>query len=441
MQKSKEQIQILESKSNYLQVVAGAGSGKTTTMVELLIKILSEGKEKQEEILVITFTRKAKEELAERLRKKVGEVRILIHTFHSYCFYILKKYHPDFQNEETGIISPEESIQFWKDALKQEKFVIGGIPFELFQDSKNDLLQKLFPDISAKINLAYSQYKKDRKRLDFDDLVKFYLDGLRNQETWSLEAKKEVRRIIVDEYQDTDLEQLEWLQLLKPEFLTVVGDDWQAIYGFRGATTEPFLNFPKYFPGAEVLFLSTNYRSLPTIVKISEKPILKNQNNISKNVKSFRSGNAGVFKMYFSSTKEWNSLHPLFEPNLFEKYQPVILCRTNYRISQLQKLGFPQTNLLTIHKSKGLEFSTVILDLFEGWSKDENLEGVDLEEERRILYVGLSRAMNNLLLIGNKNKPKKSLEGLFWSYFRWNTKEINTTKLFNKNLLYTTNST
>lgn len=335
------------------------------------------------------------------------------------------------------IISPEEQNQFWKKTLEKYRFVIGGIPFSLLTLETDSLLNKYFPELQKELQIEYKKYKKETAKLDFDDLVKNYLNGLREKADWAMQAKKEVNRIIVDEYQDTDLEQLEWLQLLQPKYLTVVGDDWQAIYGFRGATTEPFLNFPKYFHKAEVLFLSTNYRSLPAIVRTSERPILKNQNNISKEVKSFRTGNAGVFKLHLTKEKEWILLLPFFQTELFAKYKPYILCRTNYRILQLQKLGFPESNLLTVHKSKGLEFSMVILDLFDGWSKDENLDGVDVEEERRILYVGLSRAMNNLLIIGNKNKSRKSLEGQFWNYFSWNTKEIKIERLFQRELFFT----
>ncbi|MCB1178618.1 MAG: UvrD-helicase domain-containing protein, partial [Leptospiraceae bacterium] len=299
-----------------------------------------------------------------------------------------------------------------------------GIPYEqLFKENSN-ILNKYFPDLEIIIKEGYRIYKLKEKKLDFDDLVSIYLNAQRNSEDWAFLAKKEIKRIIVDEFQDTDLEQLEWLKLLSPEKLTVVGDDWQAIYSFRGATIEPFLNFPKYFPDTEILYLTTNYRSLHDIIEVSKTPILKNANNIQKITKSYRKEKAGIFKFYLNKEKDWNDFLVIFERENLIKYNPYILSRTNYRLQQLKKLGFPEDRLITIHKSKGLEFETVILDLFDGWSKNDSGDDIDYEEERRILYVGLSRAMNNLILIGNKSKSKKCPEGEFFYYFKKSIKEF-----------------
>ena len=104
----------------------------------------------------------------------------------------------------------EEKLGFYKKELIQEKFLVGGIPYDLLLSTKNPYLKVLFPDIFSKIEKNYSKFKEINNLLDFEDLVKIYINGLEQNEDWALKAKLEISYVIVDEFQDTDLIQLKW---------------------------------------------------------------------------------------------------------------------------------------------------------------------------------------------------------------------------------------
>jgi DNA helicase II / ATP-dependent DNA helicase PcrA len=407
MNLSLEQKKIIDSEDKYVQVIAGAGSGKTFTMIRLTQKIYHSNKYNENEILLITFSRKAVGELQERLIHLVGNTNIQVYTFHAYCLKIIKKYHPNYRNG-VSIISPEEKEKIVTEFFKQNKFIIGGIPYELLLSKNTNFIQKKFPNFFNEMNEYYNDYKKNNSKLDFEDLVLMFLNALKERKEWAISASNEVKLIIVDEFQDTDPLQLEWLKEMNPTRLVVVGDDWQAIYGFRGASSEPFLNFPKYFKGCKRYFLTTNHRSTLEIIKISSIPISKNKHNIKKKIQSQKTTNGLVKCIALENSENWIQLLPYLE-----KDDSIVLCRTNFRIHNLIKLGFPQKKIMTIHASKGLEFESVLIDLTAGWSND-SIEYI--EEERRILYVGLSRAKTNLYIVGLNHK-KDGLESEFFNYF------------------------
>jgi DNA helicase-2/ATP-dependent DNA helicase PcrA len=422
MNYSKEQEEIIFDQSNFKQVIAAAGSGKTSTMIALVETVLNKKQIAEESILLITFTRKATNEIKERLEAKIGKNRVKIYTFHAYCFYILKKYNPEFNKEKIQIIEDEERKLFLRNFFIKEKFKVGGIPYELLLGSTDRFLKTYFPELEMELERAYKEYKILNSKLDFNDLVRIYLEGLKEKMTWAIEASKEVQFVIVDEFQDTDFEQLEWLQLLSPSKLTVVGDDWQAIYGFRGATSEPFLKFNTYFPETKKFFLKTNYRSLKEIIHVSSIPLSKNKSNIKKKVQEYRKGKANLGKFKINSEEDILSII-----KWIQKYpkEYILLCRSNFRIHYFNQLGIPEKNTMTIHAAKGLEFDTVFVDLSSGWNAMNKSDSTFIEEERRILYVALSRAKNSLYLIGNKELDKdNSLEDLFFSYFKFKIKEI-----------------
>lgn len=427
MNYSKEQWSILNDETNFKQVIAAAGSGKTSTMIALLEQIIQKNTEDQNQILVITFSRKAVGEIKERLEKKVGAQKIRIQTFHAYCLYIIQKYNPEFSQRQIKIIEDAEKELFFREYFKRERFKIGGIPYELLLSPNGNYLTKYFPELKLDLDKAYQLYKKESGKLDFDDLVKNYLEALRIKKPWAMQARQEVKRVIVDEFQDTDLQQLEWLRLLNPEKLCVVGDDWQAIYGFRGASTEPFLKFKDFFNPCSIHFLTTNYRSLPAIIQTSALPISKNKKNIPKKVQAFRKGIATVFRICLSDEEPFETFCHFLQKQIELNPNLIVLCRTNFRIEYLIKLGIPESNVMTIHASKGLEFESVYVDLQAGWNIKLNESKETIEEERRILYVALSRAKDNLYIFGNR-KPKKDLiEDHFFGYFRFAVRELKIT--------------
>lgn len=417
MKYNTEQKGVIECRDEYQQVVAAAGSGKTSTMVALLERILEEKKENPEEILVITFSRKAAGEIRERLHRKVGETQLKVKTFHAYCLYAIQKFHPEYICKKIEIIEELEKENLFREYFKREKFKVGGIPYKLLLD-ENSSMRKELPEIFSDLEVEYKNYKLQTKKMDFGDLIEVFLQALKENSEWVANAKNEIKRIIVDEFQDTDMKQLEMLRLMNPEKLTVVGDDWQAIYGFRGASTVPFLKFSEFFSPCKIHFLGTNYRSLPEIISISSIPISKNKMNIKKTVKPERIGKGIVRKLTLDSDSDLLILAKRISSIPDFENEIKILCRSNFRIDTYKKAGLSENCLLTIHASKGLEFNTVIVDLSSGWNLGTNEAKETLEEERRILYVALSRAKNHLIILGAKSGSKERIEDLFYSYFK-----------------------
>jgi DNA helicase-2/ATP-dependent DNA helicase PcrA len=184
----------------------------------------------------------------------------------------------------------------------------------------------------------------------------------------------------------------------------VVGDDWQSIYGFRGSGPEPFFEFPNRFSGTKVHTLAYNYRSRPNLVRMSKTPILKNKNYYPKEVISARKGKGIWQKWITDSPDSIEFLEAVQYKVMNEKFQ--ILCRSNFRIQEWLKQGIPSSSICTIHASKGLEYDSVFCDLVSGWN---HIQEEYLEEERRILYVALSRAKNQLITLGSTEARDKSL--------------------------------
>ncbi|RHX85104.1 UvrD-helicase domain-containing protein [Leptospira stimsonii] len=418
IQYSQAQQTVIEENARFVQVVAAAGSGKTSTMVGIVDRILRDKLFPEESILVLTFTKKAAGEISERIRKTTEKDLIRVQTFHAFCLYALGRWHPRFQTQRPKVLAPEDKNIFYREFLKQKRFLVGGIPYELFWAENVTYIRENFPELLKELEFSYTLYKKENGLLDFEDLVTIFLEGLRSKEEWTFPAKRNLQKILVDEFQDTDLEQLSFLQSLSESAsITVVGDDSQSIYSFRGATPEPFLKFKDFFSGAVIHFLNTNYRSLPEIIETSDIPIRKNKNRIEKKVLPSRKGKALVGKILMEETAD---LIPYLIRAIPSSRRNVkILCRSNFRIGEYVRAGIPEEFLMTIHASKGLEFHTVFVDLSDGWNARPDSSPETIEEERRILYVGLSRAEDRLFVLGAaKSSRRETIENEFFRYFR-----------------------
>ncbi|MGQ2810539.1 UvrD-helicase domain-containing protein, partial [Leptospira interrogans] len=248
VQYSSAQQKVINENTRFVQVVAAAGSGKTSTMVGIIERILVENLFPKESVLVLTFSRKAAIEISNRIQKVTDKNSIRVQTFHAYCLYALSQWHPKFTLKKPKILSPEEKNQFYRGFLKKERNKIGGIPYDFFWAENIPFIQENFSELKKDLEFAYQKFKHNNGFLDFEDLVKMFLDGLKNEEEWTSERRSLLQKIIVDEFQDTDLEQLEFLKLLSQRAsIVVVGDDSQAIYSFRGTSPEAFLNFQHLF--------------------------------------------------------------------------------------------------------------------------------------------------------------------------------------------------
>ncbi|MFE1997877.1 UvrD-helicase domain-containing protein [Leptospira kirschneri] len=418
VQYSSAQQKVIDENTRFVQVVAAAGSGKTSTMVGIIERILVEDLFPEESVLVLTFSRKAAIEISNRIQKVTDKNSIRVQTFHAYCLYALSQWHPRFTLQKPKILSPEEKNQFYRGFLKKEQNKIGGIPYDFFWAENISFIQENFSELKKDLEFAYQKFKQNNGFLDFEDLVKMFLDGLKNKEEWTFKPRSLLQKIIVDEFQDTDLEQLEFLKLLSQSAsIVVVGDDSQAIYSFRGTSPEAFLNFQNLFQPCKVHFLNTNYRSLPEIISTSSIPIQKNRHKIDKEVFPFRHEKGFVGKIFIEETADLIPFLNRAIPTSKDDFK--ILCRSNFRISEYIREGIPKRYLMTIHASKGLEFHTVFVDVADGWNVRLDSTLKIIEEERRILYVGLSRAKDRLFVLGTgKNSRRETIENTFFNYFK-----------------------
>ncbi|TGM31086.1 UvrD-helicase domain-containing protein [Leptospira biflexa] len=415
---SEEQSKIIHSTDPVIQVIAGAGSGKTATMIGLLERREKNETILPEETLVVTFTKKATHEFKERCQKKSLSNSYHISTFHSFCYDSLKQFDRNKNWKNYKLLGESKKWEITKYLLSPYKDLIGGIPFSVLLKKDGAYFKSISEEIYVSFRSSFHHWKGKNYYFEFDDLIQNFLEFLHSNHS-SL-VKKKWKSLIIDEFQDTDEIQLEIIKQMEFDRITVVGDDWQAIYGFRGATPKPFLEFPIHFPNAVQFKLSTNYRSTHKIIQKSLLPIHQNKEKIPKQTISHRH-EKGFFHLERSIKKEpqlkslWKQFQSL-DPNL------VILTRSNFRKAEWIQAGVPLSQVMTIHSAKGLEFKTVLVDLSKGWSEDQNL--VDTEEERRILYVALSRAKDNLIVLINATSDPKSLCDRFsedfsvWNRFR-----------------------
>ena len=270
-----------------LLVIAGAGSGKTRVITYKVAWLVENGVT-PDEIVLLTFTRKAANEMLSRVEKLLADRsagNVLGGTFHGFSNYVLRRYGSIIGVPSNfSIIDPEDCADII-DLLKTELNIAGrkdGPSFPkkdkiqtIFSRSRNlelsidFVVNDQFPEnleYLAEIKLlaeALSKFKKASNLLDYDDLMSVLRDGLRDNESFRLKVLKSIKYILVDEYQDTNICQREIVELLASEHhrVTVVGDDSQSIYGFRGSNFEDIIRFPQRFPACGSVMLEQNNRS------------------------------------------------------------------------------------------------------------------------------------------------------------------------------------
>ncbi len=285
-----------------LLVLAGAGSGKTRVLTHRVAHLLAAMGAKPNEILAITFTNKAANEMKDRVMRDLGPIAraIWIMTFHSACGRMLRS-----EAERLGyrsnftIYDQADQVRVVKTCLEElerdpKRFVPRGIHSQI-SNAKNQLIG---PDeYAARVASFYDQtvadvYSLYQRRLfasnavDFDDMLMLTVDVLRRfpeaREKWS----KSFRYVMVDEYQDTNHAQYVLLQMLAGDHqnLMAVGDPDQSVYSFRGADIRNILDFEKDFPGTKVIPLEQNYRSTTTILNAANSVISHNRERKEKNL-------------------------------------------------------------------------------------------------------------------------------------------------------------
>jgi DNA helicase II / ATP-dependent DNA helicase PcrA len=277
-------------------VIAGAGSGKTKVLTHKIAYLLQEKDIKPWNILAITFTNKAANEMKTRVENLVGNAAndMWIGTFHSICVKILRRF-IDRIGYDTSFIIFDTSDQrtLVKECLKSldldEKMFSDRSVLSEISNAKNDMLEPI--QYMARVNgdfrkekiagvyALYQQRLKENNAVDFDDIINLTIKILMENPDVLAYYNDKFKYVLVDEYQDTNKSQFTLVTMLASKYgnITAVGDSDQSIYGFRGADISNILNFEKDFPGTKIIKLEQNYRCTGNILKAANAVIKNNE--------------------------------------------------------------------------------------------------------------------------------------------------------------------
>jgi DNA helicase-2/ATP-dependent DNA helicase PcrA len=285
-----------------LLILAGAGSGKTRVLTHRIAHLVGTDQARPGEILAITFTNKAAQEMRERVEALVGgRARAMwVMTFHSACARMLRS---DAQklgySRGFTIYDEQDSLRLVKACIEEldvdpKRFAPRGIRRQI-SDAKNALLDaaayrlkvsSFFEQTAADVYELYEQRAHAANAMDFDDLLFRCVNLFELFPEVRDRYRRSFQHVLVDEYQDTNRAQYRWLQLLCEEHrnLCVVGDDDQSIYRFRGADIQNILGFERDFPDATVIKLEQNYRSKQIILDAANAVISHNRSRKPKSL-------------------------------------------------------------------------------------------------------------------------------------------------------------
>ncbi len=288
-----------------LLIVAGAGSGKTKVLTSRIAHIIKNKKAFPNQILAVTFTNKAANEMQNRVCKILGSSAVglsWLGTFHSICAKLLRKHASAVSlNSNFTIIDTDDQTRLIKNICKAEnidvkqispRFIIaiidkwknkGFYPSEVKINSKDIYEKTILP-----VYKIYQQKLIELNACDFGDLLLHSVKIFENNDDIRKIYSKNFKYILVDEYQDTNFIQSQWLNLLaeKHKNICCVGDDDQSIYSWRGAEIKNFLEFDKIYKNTEVIRLEQNYRSSKNILAVASSLISNNQNRVKKTLRS-----------------------------------------------------------------------------------------------------------------------------------------------------------
>jgi DNA helicase-2/ATP-dependent DNA helicase PcrA len=370
-----------------LQLIAGAGSGKTTTLVAAVCAAARYGIAPGR-IAVISFTRKSARELAERMAA-AGITPGYCGTIHALAWRLLRS----AGNKSKLLLHPQR-----QKAQLVRRLVAGveHIPDHL-------LLRPGF--LSAhereRVNHAWQEYLSSHHLIDFDSMVPqaAQLPGIAGR----FEA------LFIDEFQDTSPDQVAFALALSPQKLFVVGDDWQSIYRFRGADVSLTRDFTRLLPGAERMFLVKNYRSSREIVALGNRAIRLSSVFVRKKLLATQGSHKKPL-VYLTEAPDmaeaWRSFCVYLSKTPQIPRPLTFLVRTNSMRRLLESALPAGCEVMTIHKSKGLEFDHVIVFGIAEHSMPHREN--DFDEEVRILYVALTRARRFLGFVGWEQNEKRS---------------------------------
>ncbi|MGH7823638.1 MAG: ATP-dependent helicase [Candidatus Binatia bacterium] len=338
-----------------LLIVAGAGTGKTRTLVFRVAHLIDIGADPRS-ILLLTFTRRAAEEMLRRASVLIDNrcSQVAGGTFHSFANLVLREFgrRIDISPSFTIMDRPdsEDALQLLRNELglndKDRRFPRKRTVAEIFSMAVNkqttvpDLIERDYPhlydslDDLLRLYERYTDYKKTKTLLDYDDLLTKLRDLLKNDEAVARRLSEIYQFIMVDEYQDTNHLQAQIIRFLAAthDNVAVVGDDAQSIYSFRGADFRNIMDFPKAFPGAQIIKLEENYRSTQPILSLTNKVIQRARESYEK-------------RLY---TRKGDGDTPVLVQADSEQMQSRFVCQ---RILELREEGVPLWDIAVLFRS------------------------------------------------------------------------------------------
>lgn len=331
----KYQKEAVRANSKSVLVIAPPGAGKTTVILNRIKYLLDEKKIKGIHVVVITFTKAAAENMKSRFKEMHSEGVIpFFGTFHGLFYKILLR-----NKEDIRLIEAKDAYNVIRKVLSN---YIEEVSDEKIKEVLNNISRKkvsskeleisMTQDIFDKCYDAYETFKNQRGLLDFDDLQIKAVNLLKGNPHILGYYRNLIRHILVDEFQDCDEIQLEFLRLINNEVFCV-GDEDQSIYSFRGATPKCMINFGENFEESEKVYLKYNYRSLKNIVEVSKDVIKHNKERYKKEIIAFNENEGNIeLKKPFNESEEANMIIGRIEEakRLGNKYSDnAILYRTN----------------------------------------------------------------------------------------------------------------
>ncbi|MDP5273264.1 UvrD-helicase domain-containing protein [Chengkuizengella axinellae] len=299
---NESQIKAVRHYKGPLLTLSGAGVGKTTLLTCRASYLMSYHQVPPENMLLVTFTKKAADEMKERIISLTGTVgknisKIEASTFHAFFLKLLRKqgYHQEIVKEEYKRILIKQLLKEagLKDEYQAENVLSLISGYKIRGIKPNQVIAKTTSEKEIQqIYKQYEQWKKKHERIDFDDMLQMAFDLLKNSPELLKLLQNRFQFVLVDEFQDTNFLQYELIKLIteKHKNLTVVGDPDQTIYSFNGAKYEFIMNFDKTFPNTKVISLDINYRSKPSIVGLGNEIIKLNHYRKAKTLTAKKEG-------------------------------------------------------------------------------------------------------------------------------------------------------
>lgn len=415
----KQQKAVLATEGPCL-VIAGAGSGKTKVLTHKIAYEIANGV-KPWNILAITFTNKAANEMKERIEKLIGDAAkdLWMGTFHSICVKILRRY-IDRIGYKTDFVIFDTSDQktLIKECIKALKvddklFTDRGVLTEI-SNGKNEMLEpkaygvKYAGDFRrekiAELYTLYQQKLKENNALDFDDIINLTIKILtENPDVLDYYTEK-FQYVLVDEYQDTNKAQFMLVSMLASKYgnITAVGDNDQGIYSFRGADISNILNFERDFPGTKIIKLEQNYRCTGNILKAANAVIKHNENKYDK--KLWTQNEEGKIPCIYNGEDEYDEARYIVEQiehlkreEYYKNSDFVVLYRMNAQSRAIEDIlmreGLPYKVIggLKFYERKEIKDIIAYLRLIHNTADNLSLKRIINEPKRGIGKTSLEK--------------------------------------------------